>query len=811
VPHRDNRILRASLDTPDSGTIEFARDWDAPGAPPVVLNGSRPLAPFPLPEAEFAERAGYHVDGDAVVFVLHPAHHPEIPLAPGDAGAPEVYVAGDFNGWGGAIGAGEWRLRPAVLDGVPVLSLGVPAARLGGGDHAFKFVTGGGRWLPVPADAPNAVGDGAGNVNRSVTPGSAARHLWRFKLPEPLPFNRQHWLALPGQPPAPLRPDCILSLGTDLPLGATVAADANGGVSTTYRLFAPRATGVLLSLCRELEGRDRPERHALAPHPGQPAVWEITLPGNHHHWFYWFNVSGPEGPWSHFNPAFPVLDPWAKAALNRGGPGIVLDPERTRDPHPPFTPPAWHDLAILEAHLCDLTRNGPVPHGGRPTFTTLAQCARRPDFHPARLGVNALELQPVQEFDNATPSEYHWGYMTANFFAPASAYSTDPARATGSRELRNLSAALHQRGIALILDVVYNHVGEPNHLLHVDKFYWFNQDAGGGLSNWSGCGNDLRCGTPVARRLLIESLLHLLSCGADGFRFDLAELIGAEVLRDIEAALKARKPSVILIAEPWSFRGHIAGELRDTGYASWNDGYRDALRRVVAGEAPRETVEYYLKGSPWHYAKWPAQTVNYTESHDDRAWIDVITQNPGNDGFAPTASDRRRTHLMCAFLCMSIGIPMLAEGQDFLRSKRGHSNTYRRGDLNALDYARLAEYPATHAYFRDWLAFRQGDIGRLLRHHTRASENFLKFHWAEGGAPAFAAHYNADRGLGAGQLLFLFNPSGAPATIRLPEALASKPWRQLADQERFLRGNDIVYPVAPVLTLPAGTLRLHCL
>ena len=102
------------------------------------------------------------------------------------------------------------------------------------------------------------------------------------------------------------------------------------------------------------------------------------------------------------------------------------------------------------------------------------------------------------------------------------------------------------------------------------------------------------------------------------------------LLREIEAALKRVRPDVILIAEPWSFRGHLAGALRDTGWASWNDGYRDFVRDYVRGNGDPARMEYFLRGSPWYFAKWPAQTVNYTESHDDRAWIDVITAAAAN-------------------------------------------------------------------------------------------------------------------------------------------------------------------------------------
>jgi hypothetical protein len=194
----------------------------------------------------------------------------------------------------------------------------------------------------------------------------------------------------------------------------------------------------------------------------------------------------------------------------------------------------------------------------------------------------------------------------------------------------------------------------------------------GQLTNWSGCGNDLRCSSAMTRRLIIDSLVHFVTYyGVDGFRFDLAELIGVDVLREIERALKAVKPDAILIAEPWSFRGHIAAALRDTGFASWNDGYRNFLRDYVRGNGGRDSAAYFLRGSPWHFARWPAQTVNYTESHDDHTWIDVITENADFQGMTPTARDIRRTHLMIAFLMASIGVPMLAAGQDFLRSKGG--------------------------------------------------------------------------------------------------------------------------------------------
>jgi pullulanase/glycogen debranching enzyme len=288
----------------------------------------------------------------------------------------------------------------------------------------------------------------------------------------------------------------------------------------------------------------------------------------------------------------------------------------------------------------------------------------------------------------------------------------------------------------------------------------------------------------------------------DGFRFDLAELIGVDVLREIEVAVKRVKPDVILIAEPWSFRGHIAAALRPTGYASWNDGYRNFVRDYVRGLGAAERLEYYLKGSPWHFAYWPAQTVNYTESHDDRTWLDMITENAGHNGYHPTANDRERTHLMAAILFASVGIPLVAAGQDFLRSKHGVNNTYQRGDLNALDYHRLARFPATHAYFADWIAFRRSPRGQLLRLWSRPSEGFFQAFRVPTSA-ALVLIYNADGSQGPARLMFAVNPSSDDVSIPIGD-YADWDWELVADHECFY--HDGMHPpgesVTPELFIP---------
>lgn len=804
---RANALVSATLESPTKGVIELRHDWRGRSVPVFVLSGGtlRMRRLERIATVHFGLRSGYHFPQDGVIeFIFDPAEHAEIDLE-----RETIHVAGDFNGWRGADDV-AWALRPRLVEGRRVWAWSGPAAAVLSQGRNFKFVTGRHQWLPVPWDAPGVEADENGNLNRVIDAERTGCHLFSFELEAPADLSVSltvRWAEGHAGEQVPLQPGGFFyELGSALPLGVHPQADG-----TLFRIFAPRAKSVELAICAALAEQDKPRRYRLTRRPdadGAAGVWELTLEGNLHGWYYWYQVDGPRDAFGVFDPKRRILDPYALATVGREGPGIILDRSRLESGlgRDRFKTPAWHDLVICEAHVRDLAAHAPVEadEEDRRGFVGLKKWVESDDFYLSRLGVNCVELQPLQEFDSQTREEYHWGYMTANFFAPASAYASRPEAASGVRELRELVRAFHARGIAVIVDVVYNHVGEPAHLMFLDKLYYFEQNTVGELSNWSGCGNDLRCSAAMAKRLIIDSCSHWLELyGVDGFRFDLADLVGVPVLKDIEAALKRVKPDVILIAEPWSFRGHAAGELRDTGWASWNDGYRNFLRDYVRGAGARETFEYYVKGSPWYYAKWPAQTVNYTESHDDRCWLDVITENANHDGHLPTVNDRNRTHLMAAVLFTSIGIPMLGSGQDFLKSKHGVNNTYQRGDINALDYTRIHRFPATHAYFADWIAFRLSDRGRLLRHFSRASEKFFEFHWAEG-TNAGAVVFNADLSQGPERLLFAINPTLGDVAIPVG-ALAQLPWRQLADQERFLPpGRDAgAQRVTPQLFVPA--------
>jgi pullulanase/glycogen debranching enzyme len=693
-----------------------------------------------------------------------------------------VFLGGDFNKWEKAIGQSQWELKPVSDEAETIYEVRVPLKLIPSGKKfAFKFVTDKGDWLDVPDSAPNRT-ERDGVANFQFHPQQTGSHIFRFHTPvgyEPVGNEKIIWRNDQSEEIHELpHTHFLTSARTDLELGAIVQ-----GETTTFRLFAPRATSVKLCYSKHADGSD-----ALTVSMGclDGRTWELAVEKNLDGYFYSYRIEGSnaEGT-THFDSSFAVLDPYAKACIGRRGPGIVVAPERMVKVAPSYTPPAWHDLVILEAHVRDLAAHAPIELTAqeRSGYAGLRKWLKADGSYLKEIGVNAVELQPIQEFDNEKPEDYHWGYMTVNYFSPESSYAAEPEKASQIEEFRSLVEEFHRQEIAVILDVVYNHVGEPNHLLFIDKFYYFHLDKGNDLINWSGCGNDLRCDTPMGRRLIIDSLKHLIETyDVDGFRFDLAELIGIEVLREIEVELKKVKPSLILIAEPWSFRGHIQDELKETGFASWNDGYRDCIAKYVKGEGSQDIIRHFVSGSPGT-TRFAAQTINYTESHDDHCWLDRITERPESDGSDPTLLDHRRTHLMASMLFASLGVPMLSAGQDFMRSKQGISNTYQRGDVNALDYNRRYVYSGTHGYFRDWILFRRSNLGKAFRYDGGLSEHYMQFFFTEGSSAAVVL-FNADKSVDAPQLVYAINPHLEYADIGCQE-LRPNTLKQIADQERF--------------------------
>jgi pullulanase/glycogen debranching enzyme len=217
------------------------------------------------------------------------------------------------------------------------------------------------------------------------------------------------------------------------------------------------------------------------------------------------------------------------------------------------------DDVILEVHVRDLLKNASLylrPEQ-RLEFNGLSKWLRKKHCYLRNLGTNTIESQPITESDAGDKTEYHWGYMPVNYCSPTGAYSGSRIKAPA--EFKKLIRACHRAGLTVILDVVYNHVGEQNALLNIDLDYFFRKNDDGSLQDCSGCGNDLRTESPIVKRLMIDSLTHFIKIySLYGFRFDLAELFGREFLYQLERKLRLVKDDVQIISESWSFRAKFA-------------------------------------------------------------------------------------------------------------------------------------------------------------------------------------------------------------------------------------------------------------
>ena len=754
--------LEVRMDTRWSGTVRLDRD-PLPGEPtPLsVVPPARLRTVMHESPLLWSVRSGYRIEDGEVVFVFAPEH-----FAGHDWPSDPVRVAGPFNDWSPDE---SWTLVAAEEHHRTRLVLRVPEARVFRGAYAcvpFKFHSVSGNWFQPRDESPNRVNDPLGRTNLEICPDRTGRHVLRFVLTEPPPPGTPPtllWGGESGTLAVPALPGgAFLDLWTPRELGVSV-----GDTHTEFRLFAPRATGVLL----ETVAPDGPARSHAALACDDEGVWSVKRPGNLHGRFYRYFVSGDNHDASTaFDAADPVLDPYAVAAAGPGGPAIVYDTRRMPSPDTGYRTPRATDLVIAEAHLRDLLTLDPefAAHP-RPGFRELAAFLRKRDCPLRDLGINAIELLPVQEIEApdpaARPKDFAWGYMPVNWFAPASLYASKPEAASQVEEFADLVRACHEAGFAVILDVVYNHYGAPNALLRCDKHHFFTEEADGSLTNWSGCGNDFRADTPMGVRLIADSLKWMIRrYGVDGFRFDLAELLGAGVLRDLRREVLAEKADAILIAEPWSFRGHIATALRGSGYASWNDGFRDAMAEWVRGGRDAVTLAYFLTGSPAHFATCPGETVNYTESHDDRCWLDRITENPLHNALHPTPADIARTRLMFACLFAALGVPMFAAGQEFLRTKSGVNNTYLRGDLSKLTRERSEQFADTRDFVRGWIALRTSPLGACFRRPDAFPAGWFSLFPAADGR-AFALLYNAPADAAGPPVLFAANPNRLPVEI----------------------------------------------
>ncbi len=696
---------------------------------------------------------GYQLKGGLVTFYFDEAVY-GMNLDPRQ---DRVTIAGNFNGWNADGGGGRFVLRDPNDSGLWSLTTQVGGLRPPGGeeDILFKFVVNGSQWLSPPANAFNATPDGKGNVNLRLDPQQGGGRALVVRTENPVPLDQATEVVVEGLWKRPLRKALtplpyLDTLYSEKPLGAVLNKEQ--GV-TTYRVFSPRATRVVLNLYEghryQIESDD-PLKQPEIVEPAEsydmwkdPAdgVWEITLLGLDTGKYFAYQVDGPEGDGEGFYFPTPFGDPYGLAAAHAEHTTIVMDPDATNQWFDGWTDDDWktpppEDVVIYETHVRHLTKHpssGVPPHLQGTYEGVLASLGTGTGLdHIKDMGFNMIEFLPLQEFNNG-PDEHDWGYTPVYYFAPEASYATAPLQGSQVYEFKKMVNELHRQGFGVLVDVVYNHVGWPNIFAQLDRKYYFRLNPDFTHSNYSGCGNDVRTEAPMMRRLIIESVLYWMTeFKVDGFRFDLAELIDTETLMELRDRAREINPNVLLISEPWSFRGHHKDELTGTGWSAWNNDFRYAAKDYAMGKGNREGLKRAIVGSVDNWTANPVQAVNYVESHDDMSLADELSTRPDRDGRPLQEMDVAANRITATLLFTSLGIPMIAEGQEFLRSKHGISNTFDQGDeINSLNWNDRDRPLAREAmeYYRGLIHLRQSDPGAAFRVAERAPEGYYR--WLE--------------------------------------------------------------------------------
>lgn len=572
--------------------------------------------------------------------------------------------------------------------------------------------------------------------------------------------------------------------GAPYPLGATW-----DGIGVNFAIYSEHATSVDLCLFDSLDSQVETTRIRLEEQTDM--VWHAYLPDVQPGQLYGYRIDGPYEPAAghRYNPAKVVLDPYAKSVARPtrwademfgyriGDPqsdlsrdtrdnaafaplAAVVDPAFTwGDDRPPRTP--WHQTVIYEAHVKGFTKlHQAVPTHFRGTYLGLtSEPALR---HLQDLGVTAVELLPVHHHTSERVLvdrglTNYWGYNTLAFFAPELRYTASGNPLDAVREFKMMVRALHSVGLEVILDVVYNHTAEGNHLgptlslRGIDNlaYYRLVHDNKRYYMDYTGCGNTLNMQSQRVLQLIMDSLRYWITeMHVDGFRFDLASALARELHEVDQLAaffdIIHQDPvisRVKLIAEPWDLGegGYQVGNF-PVGWAEWNGKYRDSVRRFWRGDGGQVSeFATRIAGSSDLYersGRRPYASINFITAHDGFTLEDLVSydhkhneangegnQDGSDDNLSwncgaegetddPEVLERRRRQKrnLMATLLLSQGVPMLRGGDELSQSQGGNNNAYCQDNaISWLQWELTAEQQEFLEFTRQVIALRRAE------------------------------------------------------------------------------------------------------
>lgn len=576
---------------------------------------------------------------------------------------------------------------------------------------------------------------------------------------------------------------------------------------TTFQLFAPAdAKKVVVRIYKDGQGGKALKTIKMTQKDG---IWTATVAGDLMNKFYTFDMGRGECP-----------GVFAKAVGVNGKRGAIIDREKTFpehwccDEHPIIKSPA--DLVIYELHHRDFSIARPdAKYPGKFMALTEPWAIE----HLKSLGVNAVHILPSYDYGSVdetrlSDNKYNWGYDPVNYNVPEGGYSTNPYDPyCRIREFKEMVNALHEAGIAVILDVVYNHTYDIEHSNFQRTYpdYYYRKTADGQYSNGSGCGNETASDQPMMRQFMIESVKYWYNeYRVDGFRFDLMGCHDIETMNAIRAELNKLDPSILIYGEGWSAGacalpneklGMKANIPQMPGIAAFSDEMRDALRGPFsddtvsgwlgrlnthkpgqfAGDVEVESLKFGIVGGIQHpqvnmkkvnysqkpWALEPTQMLAYVSCHDDMCLVDRLKAS-----IPKLKEDEliRLDLLAQTAVFTSQGVPFMLSGEELLRTKQGVHNSFESPDsINRLDWSNKERYPQVFKYYSDLIAlrrnhpaFRLGDANLVRKH--------LEFLEAPDGVVAFQLKNYAGRDDWR-NIIVILNPSRKTATVNIPKGM----------------------------------------
>jgi pullulanase len=522
------------------------------------------------------------------------------------------------------------------------------------------------------------------------------------------------------------------------------------GGDTKFTLWSPMAEAVEVSIYPT--DRNSAAIEKLAMTKAENGTWRADAQKDLTGMFYTFRVKF-NGQWLAETPGV-----WAKAVGTNGERAAIIDFSKTNpkgwaDDHGPAVK-AITDAVIYEMHHRDFSvdPSSGIVHKGKflaltETGTHNATGEKTGIDHLKELGVTHVHILPSYDFNsvdeaNLPANQYNWGYDPFNYNAPEGSYSTDPSDpSVRVNEMKRMIKALHDAGIGVVMDVVYNHTAnndDSNFSLTVPGYYYRHRE-NGTYSDASGCGNETASDHRQMGDFIVNSVKYWASeYHIDGFRFDLMAIHDTETMNRVAAELKKINPSIFVYGEGWTAGDSpLAPERRALkenvakmdGIAVFSDDIRDAIKGHYSNAADRgfatgkpgneETVKIgivastahpqvdYAKGnnSKFAYASAPTQIINYVSCHDDLTLTDKLAKSMTR---STEAERQRAARLAQTIVFTSQGTPFMFAGEEVFRDKKGVHNSYKSPDsINAIDWNLKHENADQFTYYRELIAMRK--------------------------------------------------------------------------------------------------------